>query len=115
MKVDISSEKTDAGFLIRLKGDVDMNTSPDVRGGLADVFKQGETGFKALFIDLSQVRYMDSSGIATLIEVMQTCVKRGVRLKLVDLSPPVRDVFELARLSAVFEIFPTFAEAVTKA
>lgn len=114
MKVDISSEKIDAGFLIRLKGDVDMNTSPDVRGGLADVFKQGETGFKALFIDLSQVRYMDSSGIATLIEAMQTCMKRGIRLRLVDLSPPVRDVFELARLAAVFEIFPTFAEAATK-
>jgi anti-sigma B factor antagonist len=114
MKIDISSEKIEAGFLIRLKGDVDMNTSPDVRGGLADVFKQGESGFKALFIDLSQVRYMDSSGIATLVEAMQTCMKRGIRLRLVDLSPPVRDVFELARLAAVFEIFPTIAEAVTK-
>src|SRR3990172_1905057 len=113
MKVEISSEKVEAGFLMRLKGDVDMNTSPDVRGGLSDVFKQGGSEFKALFIDLSQVRYMDSSGIATLIEAMQTCMKRGVRLKLVDLSPPVRDVFELARLSAVFEIFPNFAEAVS--
>jgi anti-anti-sigma regulatory factor len=32
----------------------------------------------------------------------------------VDLSPSVRDVFELARLAAVFEIFPSFSEAVTK-
>lgn len=114
MKIDISSEKVNSGFLIRLKGDVDMNTSPDVRGGLADVFKQGEAGFKALFIDLSQVRYMDSSGIATLIEAMQMCVKRGVRLRLVDLSPPVRDVFELARLAAVFEIFTSLSEAEAK-
>ncbi|OGW55620.1 MAG: hypothetical protein A2Z46_01670 [Nitrospirae bacterium RBG_19FT_COMBO_55_12] len=114
MKVEISSEKVEAGFLMRLKGDVDMNTSPDVRGGLSDVFKQGGSGFKALFIDMSQVRYMDSSGIATLIEAMQTCMKQGVRLRLVDLSPPVRDVFELARLAAVFEIFPSFSEAATK-
>ena len=45
---------------------------------------------------------------------MQTCMKRGIRLRLLDLSPPVRDVFELARLAAVFEIFPTFAEASAK-
>ena len=69
-------------------------------------------GIKALFIDLSQVRYMDSSGIATLVEAMQTCMKQGARLRLVDLSPAVRDVFELARLQSVFEIFPDMVEAM---
>jgi len=56
---------------------------------------------------------MDSSGIATLVEAMQNCMKRGMRLRLVALSPPVRDVFELARLASVFEIFPGVNEATT--
>jgi anti-sigma B factor antagonist len=111
MKVEIVTEKIDAGFLLRLRGDVDMNTSSDVRSALAEVFK-GSTGMKAILIDLSQVRYMDSSGIATLVEAMQNCLKKGARLKLFDLSPPVRDVFELARLANVFEIFMTRSDAV---
>lgn len=111
MKIEIATDKVDAGMVLRLKGQVDMNTSSDVRCCLADVFRQRAPGFKALFIDLSQVLYMDSSGIATLIEAMQNCVKSGIRLRLVDLSPQVRDVFELARLSQVFEVYPNLAEA----
>ncbi len=111
MKVEIVTEKNDAGFVLKLKGDVDMNSSSDVRGALGEVFRQVQKG-RALFIDLSQVRYMDSSGIATLVEALQNCMKQGARLRLVDLSPPVRDVFELARLASVFEVFPTISDAL---
>ena len=109
MKIEITTEKIGAGHIMALRGDVDMNTSPDVRKNMGEVFRQG--GAKALLIDLSGVRYMDSSGIATLVEAMQNCMKRGMRLRLVALSPPVRDVFELARLASVFEIFPGVNEA----
>jgi anti-sigma B factor antagonist len=112
MKVEIVAEKIDVGFLLKLKGDVDMNTSSDVRLALTEVFAKSAVGMKALLIDLSQVRYMDSSGIATLVETMQNCMKKGARLRLIELSPPVRDVFELARLASVFEIFPTIDEAM---
>jgi len=112
MKVEIVTEKIEVGFLLKLKGDVDMNTSSDVRLALAAVFAPGAADMKALLIDLSQVRYMDSSGIATLVETMQNCMKKGARLRLVELSPSVRDVFELARLASVFEIFPTIDEAM---
>lgn len=110
MKIEIITEKKDAGCLIKLKGDVDMNSSGEVRNTLGSIFREGK-GMKALFVDLSQVRYMDSSGIATLVEAMQTCMKQGARLRLVDLSPAVNDVFELARLASVFEIFPSYSEA----
>jgi anti-sigma B factor antagonist len=111
MNVETVTEKISSGFLLKLKGDVDMNTSSEVRSAIAAIFKQGSPGMKALLIDLSHVRYMDSSGIATLVECMQNCMKTGARLRLCDLSPSVRDVFELARLASVFEIFPTFSDA----
>ncbi len=111
MKVEITSETNEAGWLLRIKGDVDMNSSSDVRSALGAVFRQGGKG-KVLFIELSQVRYMDSSGIATLVEAMQSCMKQGSRLRLVELSPAVRDVFELARLSSIFDIFPTMSDAL---
>ncbi len=111
MKVEIDMELTGSGPLLRLKGDVDMSSSPDLRAAIGNAFKAEGPRGKALFVDLSQVRYMDSSGIATLVEALQTCMKQGLRLRLVELSPPVRDVFELARLSNVFEIFPSMGEA----
>lgn len=110
MNVEITTEKAGPGVIILLKGDVDMNTSPDVRSGIGEVFRQG--GAKALLINLSGVRYMDSSGIATLVEAMQNCMKQGMRLRLVEPSPPVRDVFELARLGSIFEIYATTSEAL---
>jgi anti-sigma B factor antagonist len=114
MNVEISSEKITAGFLLTLKGDVDMNTSQSVRSSLADMFRQSTPEMRAVLINLSHVRYMDSSGIATLVECMQHCMKKGARLRLCALSPTVRDVFELARLTSVFEIFPTNDEAMSK-
>jgi len=113
MNIEIITEKIGAGFLLKLKGDLDMNSSTDVRSALAGVFKQGVPGMKALLVDLSAVRYMDSSGIATLVECMQNCMKAGARLRLCELSPSVRDVFELARLASVFEIFATVNDAIT--
>lgn len=106
MNVEVTTEKIAAGFLMRLKGDVDMNTSPDVRKSLGELFAQ-KAGAKAVLIHLAGVRYMDSSGIATLVEAMQNCMKQGMRLRLVEPSASVRDVFEMARLSSIFEIFPS--------
>jgi len=110
MKVEIVTQRIGAGCLIALKGDVDMNTSPDVRTSIGEAFRQGNA--RVLLIDLAGVRYMDSSGIATLVEAMQNCRKQNMRLRLVDLSPPVRDVFEMARLSSIFEVFPTANDAL---
>lgn len=111
MNVEITTEKIGAGFLMLLKGDVDMNTSPDVRANLGQLFGRPE-GARAILIDLAGVRYMDSSGIATLVEAMQNCMQRGMRLRLVAPSPTVRDVFEMARLSGIFEIFPHADDAL---
>jgi len=110
MNVEVVTKNIDAGILMLVSGDVDMNTSPNVRSSLGEIFKQGKA--KVLLIDLSGVRYIDSSGIATLVEAMQHCMKKGMRLRLVELSPSVRDVFELARLASVFEIFATQSDAV---
>jgi anti-sigma B factor antagonist len=97
---------------LKFKGDVDMNTTAEVRSALAEVFKQSAAGMRAILIDLSQVRYMDSSGIATLVELMQNCRKKNTQLRLCALSSPVKDLFELARLASVFEVYPSVDDAL---
>jgi len=112
MNLEITTEKNGPFFLLQLSGEVDMNTSTKVRAVMQETFQRITADIKTLLIDLSYVRYMDSSGIATLIEIMQNCRKKNIRLRLCALSPSVKDVFELARLGSVFEIYQTVDEAM---
>lgn len=101
MKIEV---KNDAGgvALIYLEGEVDMHTSPNVRDTLLPYFKRDMQG---IVIDLSGVTYMDSSGIATMIEGLQWSKRVGRRFILSGLSPAVMDVFVLTNLKDVFGFF----------
>lgn len=59
-----------------------------------------------LVIDLSRVTYIDSSGLAVLIEGMQNVNAYGGKFFLAGLQEDVRPIFEIARLDQVFVIFP---------
>ena len=107
MKVDVS-EKKPGVFVIAIDGEVDMSTSPDVRKALLPAFKNAAH----VIVDLSEVPYMDSSGIATLVEGLQQARKGNVRFTLAGTRTPVEAVFELAYLKSVFEMVPGLEEAI---
>jgi len=93
---------------VEVSGEVDLYSSPDLRKVLLDL-----TGSKTatILVDLGKVRYMDSSGVATLVEALQQVGAYGGNLKLANLRDAVKDVFELSRLDKVFDIYPTVADA----
>ena len=68
-----------------------------------------------LIIDLSEVTYVDSSGLALLIEAMQGVAAYGGKFGLVGLQQTVRTIFEIARLDQVFRIFPNLEAASSAA
>lgn len=103
------NEETDGAAILALQGEVDMNSSPEVRDRLAALFKKNR---KAIIVDLSGVAYIDSSGIATLVEGLQWSHASKNKFRLVGLSPAVKDVFEIARLLSIFETFATQEEAL---
>ena len=87
--------------VIHVKGEIDMNTSPKLR----DLLKSSEAQrMKKVTVDLSGVTYMDSSGIATLVEMLKTLTAKKGRLILKAMKPEVKAVFEIAHLTEVFEI-----------
>ena len=63
-----------------------------------------EPGIDRLVIDLSAVPFMDSSGVATLVEALQVQRRGSNKLVLCGLQPKVRSIFEIARLDMVFAI-----------
>lgn len=87
--------------ILRINGDVDLYSSPKVRKQILSLIKKTCSN---LLVDLNGVTYMDSSGVATLVEALQLMRKKKGNLKLYSLRPAIRDVFELSRLDKVFDI-----------
>jgi anti-sigma B factor antagonist len=100
--LDIQIERNGPIAIVRVAGDVDLYTSPQLRKVLLDL--AGETT-RYLILDLEKVTYMDSSGLASLVEGLQRMEKYGGRLLLCSLQEMVQNVFELSRLDTVFPIF----------
>ena len=97
--------------VVALTGEIDMENAPQVRRALLDNMKQK----RDILVDLSQVTYIDSSGIASLIEGLQAARKQKNDLVLVSVSQRARRVLELARLDKVFTIHPDLATALAAA
>ena len=85
-----------------------MEEAPKVRRTLLDSLKQK----RDILVDLSQVTYIDSSGIASLIEGLQAARKQKKDLALVSVSQRALRVLELARLDKVFTIHADLATAL---
>lgn len=95
--------------VIAFSGDIDLQTSPDARKALLSLVGQGQP----ILVDLSGVGYIDSSGVASLVECLQSAKKSGQKLALVSVSEGALRVLQLARLDRVFTICASIDEAIT--
>ncbi len=87
-------------IIVALKGDVDLEYSPELRDALLDAAGKAD----GIVVDMSGVLMIDSSGVASLLEAFQITRKRGKGLVLADVGESVIKVLKLARLETVFEI-----------
>ncbi|HWC96341.1 MAG TPA: STAS domain-containing protein [Candidatus Sulfopaludibacter sp.] len=107
----ISVREAAATRIIDVSGDVDLGSSPNLRRALFDSLRE----VPKLALNLRALRYIDSSGIATLIEVLKDAQKLQKEFVLFGLSPAVRDVFHLTHVNRIFRIFESEEEAVAPA
>ena len=92
--------------IVRLAGDVDLHSSPKAREAILDCLKQK----MPLLVELSAVTYMDSSGVASLVEGYQTAKRQGLEFGLVAVAQSAMNVLKLARLDKVFPIHVSLEE-----
>ena len=102
-----STETQGAWTVVRLGGEVDLSWSQQVRRAVLDALGAGER----VAVDLNQVSYIDSSGIAALVEGFQSARGKGQPFVLVQASEQVLAVLRLARLDKVFTIHASLDEA----
>jgi anti-sigma B factor antagonist len=89
--------------VLPLKGEIDLHVSPSVTASLNEMIEKKPERF---VVDLSGVSYIDSAGLAALIEAMQKVEGYGGKFMLAGLQETVRSIFEISRLDQVFQIFP---------
>lgn len=107
--MSVASIKEEQGkIVVALEGEIDLENAGEVRKALLNSLKQK----KDLLIDLSAVSYIDSSGIASLVEGLQVARKQKNELSLVSVSTRALRVLELARLDKVFAIHADVASAL---
>ena len=107
MNNECVSEALGDFVLVRLRGEVDLSWSQQVRKTILEALgANGKVG-----VELSEVSYIDSSGIAALVEGLQNAKSKGKQFGLVAVSKAVMAVLQLARLDRVFTIFPNLDAA----
>lgn len=90
----------------RLTAGVYSETLRDTISGLS------QDGKNNLILNMSQVDFVDSSGLGTLVLCFTTLQQRGGALKLVNLSQRQLELMVLTKLTTVFEIFNSEQDAV---
>ncbi len=104
-----SSTRIEKGStVVDVTGQIDMGSSPALRKTLLDALN----GTACVAINLSAVTYIDSSGIASLLEVVKEARQSKKRIVLFGLTAAVLQVLQLTRLTTVFEICGTEEQAL---
>jgi len=97
---------------VAIDGEVDLNSSPQLRKVFTEILSQGAS---KILINFVKVSYIDSSGLATLIEMMQRLKKENGQMRLVGMSDKVKSLFEITKLDKLFLIYRTEEEALAVA
>ena len=108
--MQISIRRVDSATIVDVSGDIDLASSPELRKALLQEVRDNRK--PRVVMNLSAVRYIDSSGVASLVEGLKASRDIGSRFILVGLSGPAREVLQLSRLVKVFEIYDTEEEAL---
>lgn len=93
-----------------IEGEIDINTSPDIKKAFEKLISKKAP---KIVINLARVTYVDSSGLATLVEILKNMKSYGGRMRLTNMSHKIRSLFEITKLEKLFEIIADEAEAIS--
>ena len=108
--MQISSRQLDKTTIFDVTGDIDLANSPAVRKALLKEVRDNRT--PRVVMNLSKVRYIDSSGVASLVEGLKASRDVGSRFILFGLSTSAREVLQLSRLLKIFEVYDNEEQAL---
>jgi len=99
--MDIKINDSNEVISVTISGDIEMMTIKEFKTKLLDIGKNRE---KDIELDLSDVGYIDSSGIGVLIGLLNMQKKKGKMLRVTKVSPKVLNVLKLSSLTDTFNL-----------
>jgi anti-sigma B factor antagonist len=108
--VHIFARRQDKITIFDISGDIDFASSPEVRQSVLREIQESRAS--RVMMNLSEVRYIDSSGVASLVEGLKASRDLGSRFILFGLSTSAQEVLQLSRLIKVFEVYDNEEQAV---
>ena len=109
--MQISTRRSGNATILDVVGDIDLYNSPEVRKLVLESIRA--QGAERVVMNLKAVRYIDSSGVASLVEGLKTSRTQNVKFVLLGLSPAAREVLELSRLIKVFDVADSEEQALS--
>lgn len=102
-------EDEGSNHIVRMVGDLNMFSAPELRTTLV---KKHESGGRRYIFDLTDLTFVDSSGIGILVSFVSMAKKtEGARVILCGLNPQIRNIFEVTRLLSVFTVVEGLEDA----
>ena len=89
--------------VLPLHGEIDLNVSPEIATTFTEMVR---TRPRRILVDMTDVTYIDSSGLAVLINGMQQVKEYGGKFALIGLQDDVRSILQTARLDQLFATYP---------
>jgi anti-sigma B factor antagonist len=105
----IEVRQSGAVSLIEMSGQLTSLEAKAFREVIYGLLKQGQTN---ILLNLTQLEYLDSSGIGELVRNYMTTVKRGGAMRVIGLAPKVEEILKITQLYQVFPEFPDEASAL---
>jgi anti-sigma B factor antagonist len=106
----ITTRQAGEATILELSGDVTLYNTPEVRKAMLGLLREKKV--PQLLVDMRGVRYIDSSGVASLVEGLKASRDMKSRFALYGLTRTTREVLDLTRLLRVFEVHGTEEEAL---
>jgi len=108
--LEVSDRQVDEVTVVDLSGQIVLGTASNIlRQALRDLLERGQ---KKILLNMANVKYVDSSGLGALVGGLTVVESQQGQLKLVNLTPKVRDLLQITKTSSVFEVFEDEATAI---
>jgi anti-sigma B factor antagonist len=106
--MDLVVTSHDENTVLELSGRLDLNSSSQLKGRVKELLAEGKMN---LVLDMSDVNFINSSGLGTLVSILKDVRMVKGRMVVCDLAQYVQEIFEITQLSHIFDIYPTVEEA----
>lgn len=108
--MSVKMETKNGLIVCYVEGEIDINTSPGVKKSFDKLISSKAP---KIIVNLSKVTYVDSSGLATLVEILKNMRSYGGKLKLSNMSSKIKSLFEITKLEKLFDIAISEEEAIS--